>query len=381
MKISILGIGTELTTGQILNRNGQWISQQLQRLGVPTAMHLVVPDEEALILESMGFCANHADVVFITGGLGPTSDDFTRDVVSKWTSRPLVWDEASWQHLSERLTSRGYHVRDIQRQQCYFPEGSRILKNRLGTANAFHLSFQGKDIYVLPGPPGEIAAVWEDHIDAEMKRKAQNVDALITRSWDTIGYGESDIADRVESVLLGCPLEKGYRVHLPFVEFKVTYLKSQSPEAEKWISKIDQCLAPMTVLRDNEESAQKLAESLSGFEHILICDEIPGSFLINRLFPFSKKLLKDKKFNFITHPPAKVNPKTLFLHLREDSPKSAWATLKYQGQSRSQQFTSPYRSLLLKEREQQFYAEMALIFWMKEAQLKQPVVKPQFVQR
>ncbi len=370
MKISVLGIGTELTTGQILNRNGQWISTQLWILGVATAAQLVVPDDRDLILSALEYCSQHSDIVFVTGGLGPTSDDFTREVIAQWTGTKLVWDEASWTHLSDRLSSRGYAVRDIQKQQCYFPEGSLVLKNRLGTANAFSLTYQGKEIFVLPGPPGEIQAVWEDHLAPLFQKKTQSLDALLTRSWDTIGLGESEVADRIEKNLSDCPCEKGYRVHLPYVEFKITHLKSQSEEAKKWIAQIENTLMSSTVLRDGEDAAQKLSQSLRVFAKIVVCDEIPGSFLMQRLFPFCKTLLKERKLNFVTSLPAaaKLEPQTLLLHLKEDSPGMARVSLTVQGQKRSQFLKSPYKAQLLKEREQQYFAEMAMIFWMKETQ-------------
>jgi nicotinamide-nucleotide amidase len=368
MEISVLGIGTELTVGQILNRNGQWISQRMRNLGVSTSMQLVVPDEEKLILEALEFCLQHSDILFVTGGLGPTTDDFTRDIISRWSGRELEWDESSWEHISERLTSRGMAVKEIQRQQCYFPKGSQILKNRVGTANAFSMSYQGKEVFALPGPPKEIETIWQDHIDPLMKERTAGVDPLITKSWDTIGLGESDIADRAEAALKGCSFEKAYRVHLPYVEFKITYLKSQDQEARKWIQAVDDALGSLTVLRDGEDAARELSEILSRREQSLwVCDEIPGSFLIQRLFPFSKGLLREKKFNFIsTYPTSFRDSKSIFCYLREEGNGFARAEITVAGQTRSQIFQSPYRTLNMREREQQYFAEMALVFWMKE---------------
>jgi len=366
MKISALGIGTELTTGQILNRNGQWISQKFIELGVPTAMHLVVPDEENLILQSLQFCADHSDLIFVTGGLGPTSDDLTRELISKWCGYKLIWDETSWKHIQDRLLARGMAVKEIQKQQCYFPAGSEILTNAVGTANGFAIAYQGKEIFVLPGPPRELEAIWNEHLAPRMLEKTKNLDPLIIRSWDTIGLGESDVADRVEEALKGCPFEKGYRVHVPYVEVKLTYPKSKSSEGQKWIEKIEQAISSLTALRDGEEASEKLSELLNSYEHILICDEIPGSFLMTRLFPKCKKLLALKKLDFQTTPPKNPEFKTLFLHLKDEGNGFGRAELKWKGQAKSQIFQSPFQSSLLKEREQQIYAEMAMLFWMKE---------------
>ena len=144
MKASVLAIGTELTNGQILNKNAATISQKLKTFGLQTELHLTVPDNHKLMLESMRYLEAQSDLIFITGGLGPTSDDFTRDVVSTWVGKPLQFDENSWNQIVQRLTVRGLQVREIQRQQCFFPEGSEILQNKEGTANAFRL-FQKAD--------------------------------------------------------------------------------------------------------------------------------------------------------------------------------------------------------------------------------------------
>lgn len=368
MKISVLGIGTELTTGQILNQNGTWISQRFKALGIPTSLHLVVPDEIGPILKALHFCAENSDLLFVTGGLGPTSDDMTRSLISQWTGRKLLWDEASWKHIEARLSSRGIPVNESQKQQCYFPEGSKVLFNHKGTANAFHMAHLGKEIFVLPGPPLEVESIWNDHLAQSMKEKAKAHDALIIRSWETIGMGESQVADLTEAALKGCPFEKGYRVHAPYVEVKLTYPQSRSLEAEKWVQKINDSLAGVIVLRDEEQVAEKLAHKLEAYEKILICDEIPGSFLLQKLFPFLKNLLMQKKFHFQTTLPSRLDPNTLYLHLREDGVNRGCAELHRKGQSQSQVFLSPYQSVELKEREKQFYSEMAQIFWLKELQ-------------
>lgn len=368
MKISVLGVGTELTNGQILNRNGQWISERMMALGVPTAMHLVVPDDKPLIQQALQTCWQSSDLIFVTGGLGPTSDDFTREVVAQWLDKKLVWHEASWTHIEERLIPRGIQVKDIQRQQCYFPEGTQVLKNRMGTANAFQIEHHGKTVFVLPGPPNEIEAIWQDHLQSWLETKTSYVDALITHSWDTMGLGESDVADRVEAAVIGSGFEMGYRVHMPFVEVKLSHRRSQAAEAQKWIQAVNEAIGPLTVLHNGEDAAEKVARYFENFDHVWICDEIPGSFLLHRLFPFCKKLLKGKKLHFSSAvaDSEDLEGSVLRLHLREDSFSSGRAWMEIKGQMRSQYFMSPYKSALLREREQQYYAEMALIFWMKE---------------
>jgi molybdenum cofactor synthesis domain-containing protein len=154
MKASILAIGTELTTGQIVNQNAANLSTKLKALGVIVTTHLTVPDDRQIILKSLKFLetasdteenSNH-DIIFVTGGLGPTSDDFTRDLIAEWSGLPMKFDETSWIHIQERLKSRGFVVHERQKQQCYFPEKSEILFNSEGTANGFKLFVNKKTI-------------------------------------------------------------------------------------------------------------------------------------------------------------------------------------------------------------------------------------------
>jgi hypothetical protein len=131
---------------------------------------------------------------------------------------------------------------------------------------------------------------------------------------------------------------------------------------------VERAIGPITVLRDGEDAAEKLSRLLENFDHVWIRDETEGSFLLQRLFPFCKKLLKNKKLHFSSEifDDGELQGQVLRLHLKQDSAASGRAWMQCRGQARAQYFMSPYKSALLKEREHQYYAEMALIFWMKE---------------
>lgn len=239
MKAAIIGIGTEITAGQILNSNGQWISKKMTQLGVEVSAHIAIPDDRNLILDTFNFCKDKCNILFITGGLGPTTDDFTRDMVAEWANRKMFYDQASYDKIEARLKARGIEMRASQKQQCYYPEGSKILVNNNGSANAFYLEVNNLKIFVLPGPPREIDGLWNDHIGAMMIDFTKNLDRLITKSWKCVGYGESEVAHRVETALQGCTLTKGYRFHPPYVEVKLSYYESQTEDAKKWIAKVE----------------------------------------------------------------------------------------------------------------------------------------------
>lgn len=370
-KATILGVGTELTTGQVLNRNGSWISEKLIPYGIETKAHLVVPDDRELIFNTLNYCAQTSDIIFITGGLGPTSDDFTREVVANWSNKELVFDEASWGHIQVRLTSRGFTVKDIQRQQAYFPEGARVLVNSEGTANGFQMTAQTKYgekmLFVLPGPPREIESIWNTAIVKWLFVNTQLIDKKLTRSWDTLGLGESDIAVMVEKCFENkwpdLKYDLGYRVHLPYVEVKFAYYKSQENLAKPIIDKIEAALKDITVLRNMEDIAHHMI-SLTKNTDFAFYDFVSDGFLHHRLTTPLKtqknwmwkqsKIPMDSDFfineeNFMALLPVDEDfEKAIVLgHLLETS--------------FSIELEAPMKSPLMKERRKQYFAEMALI--------------------
>lgn len=366
MKASILAVGTELTTGQILNRNAATLSEKLNRHGVQILAHVTVPDHRTLILDQLKALEEISDLIFITGGLGPTSDDFTRDVVADWLQQPLKFDEGSWQHIQQRLSSRGYPVREIQKQQCYYPENATVLENKEGTANAFRCQKSDKEIFVLPGPPREIESVWNDHIETWLKAATTNLNRRKTKSWDTMGKGESDVATLVEEVLAQFPkskqLEVGYRVHLPYVEVKISYDENQSGVFQETFFQVNEKLKAITITRDFEDIAETLAQKIVKTD-FTIYDFVSKGYLHTRLSPFLKKI---PQWSFKQSEPKDI---TLDFFENEDD---FLALLPYEEftcfvigahQSRRMQkiIEAPMKSPLMQERRQQYFSEMALV--------------------
>ena len=363
MKASVLGIGTELTDGQIVNKNAAWISAQLKNKGFITNLHLVVPDQREGILEALQYCAKNSDWIFVTGGLGPTSDDFTRDVVAEWAELPLEFHEPSWEHVQQRLSGRGFAVREIQKQQCYFPKGAEVLNNTQGTANGFRFKFASKEIFVLPGPPREIEAIWQTGIAAWVAEQSKNHDPFVTLMWDTLGKGESDIALLAEEALHGVEIEKGYRVHLPYVEVKVSYFKSQEKSLQPSIDKLEKALASLTISRNGADVAEDLVKALKQKSSFHLQDEVSGGFLMGRLHPFTKEL-HQTKWSFANFAEDRaVSP--LSLNLTKIDELSARAQISVHGETREEILTAPFTTTNMAERRLQYFSERALIFWLK----------------
>lgn len=283
MKASVLAVGSELTSGQIINGNAAWISRRLADMGLQTEIHLTVPDERALILEALSMVEKKSDFIFVCGGLGPTSDDFTRELITDWAQQPLVFHQPSWEKIQQRLTARGLPIGEFQKQQCYFPQSSQVLENSAGTANAFYLKKHSKHLWALPGPPNEIAAIWTDHIHSQMQNLTKDLNRFVTVSWDALDLGEAIAPSLVEPAALGSGAEIGYRVHLPYLEIKFSYYQSDQAKMQPYIEKIETALKPFTVSRNGEDIIDRLKALLSTDRHLFIRDQVTEGLLLNRI--------------------------------------------------------------------------------------------------
>lgn len=370
-KATILGVGTELTTGQITNKNASWISDKLIPFGLETSLQLTVPDDRALILKSLDYCSENSDYIFVTGGLGPTSDDFTRDIISEWSQKKMHFDEKSWQSLQARMSSRNFVVKDIQRQQCYFPEGAVILNNSQGTANGFQIKvetlFGTKDVFILPGPPAEIEAIWNESIAKWLFVETQLLDKKLTKAWDTLGIGESEVAALVEPCLEGrwpdLKFDLGYRVHLPYVEVKFSYYKSQENLTKSIVDKIDKALEKNTVLK-NFADISHIFSQLTSRTEFGFYDFVSGGHLHRRLSADLKKY-KNWVWKESTHALDTdffTNEENfLALFPQDENLEKAVLMANFSRRSLTLELHAPFKTPLMLERRKQYFAEMALI--------------------
>lgn len=267
-----LAVGTEVTDGQIIDRNSAWISQRLARVGVKVVEHRAVADDRVDIARALRELSTRVDLLFVTGGLGPTTDDFTRDILAECFARPLEYNEESWQQILAKFKARGTPVSSTQRQQCYFPRGARILENPAGTANGFCFDVEPKGVrvYALPGPPSEVAAVWEKNLVDESESWVPSVRRDVLHIYRCLGKGEGELSDLTEAALKGSGLRIGYRAHVPYVEIKLWMTAEEKEKASNFLEALEKAIGPWLVGRDDEDLAQTwmtqvLAHEAQGF--------------------------------------------------------------------------------------------------------------------
>jgi len=286
-KAIILAVGTELTTGQIVNQNASWLSDQLTALGIEVVLHETVADDRPRIHQSLDRCTEMAEWIFVTGGLGPTTDDFTREVVSHWANLPLEFHEPSWDSIVVRLNSFGVPIAESNRRQCYFPRGAQILANPEGTAAGFNFSIsqngRNSEIWVLPGPPQEVAAIWNRGIEPHLRKLAPQFKPSLLLTWQCMGKSEAELGEITEKALSGSGLVTGYRAHRPIVEIKVWCAPDELESKKPWINELQRVLTPWLITINGEDLAKRLLKLLEGYDSVDLIDQATAGVLAHRL--------------------------------------------------------------------------------------------------
>ena len=198
MRCEIIGVGTELLLGQIVNSNAAWIGQRLAMVGWDCLRHTVVGDNEDRIATAIRETLERADAVILTGGLGPTQDDVTREAIAAVAGVPLVRHPELEQWLRERFAHIGRgRMAEMNLRQADVPEGGRVIDNTVGSAPGLIVEVKGKPIYAVPGVPREMQEMLERVVLPDLAARAGEGRAIVSRTLRTAGIGESLLAERL----------------------------------------------------------------------------------------------------------------------------------------------------------------------------------------
>lgn len=199
MRSAVVAVGDELLLGDVVNSNAAFLGARLAAVGAPVVHSSAVPDDVDAIVRAVRRAMEDADVVLLTGGLGPTVDDLTRDAVGAVAGVPVERVPQLEQQLRAKFAAFGRTVGDQVYRQADVPRGAQVLDNPVGSAPGLRLQVGGRLLIALPGPPHELAAVLSDDVLADLARRSGSV--LVTRTLRCAGIGESDVAARVQAVL------------------------------------------------------------------------------------------------------------------------------------------------------------------------------------
>ena len=197
MKAEILCVGTELLLGDIVNTNAAFIARELAAAGVPTYHQAVVGDNDARLRECLAESFSRADTVILTGGLGPTYDDMTKETVAEYFRRKMVLDEPSLRWIEAFFKRRGAEMTPNNRKQAMMPEGAAIFHNENGTAPGLAVSDGERTAILLPGPPREMEPMFREQVMPYLAAKTGQT--IRSRTIHIFGVGESAVEDRFRS--------------------------------------------------------------------------------------------------------------------------------------------------------------------------------------
>ena len=196
MKTAILTVGTEILFGQIVNTNAAFLSQELQNMGYDVMYHYSVGDNPGRLKELINFAFHDCDLILTTGGLGPTQDDLTKEVIAEAMGDVIVENEECMKALLDNYKKAGRTMTPNNLKQGYMPSRARVLPNDAGTAPGFALEKDGKLIISMPGPPREMKRMFELQVKPILESMQDSV--IFYRIIRTFGLGESSM----ETVLL-----------------------------------------------------------------------------------------------------------------------------------------------------------------------------------
>jgi nicotinamide-nucleotide amidase len=198
VRCEIVGVGTELLLGQIVNTNAAWIGQRLADVGWDCLRHTTVGDNQARIAEVVRGALARADAVIVTGGLGPTQDDITREALAEVAGVPLVRRPELEAWLRERFAQMGIaRMAEMNLRQADVPEGARSIDNPRGSAPGLIVEVGGKPVYAVPGVPREMEGMLERVVLPDLAARAGEGRAIVSRVLRTAGVGESRLAERL----------------------------------------------------------------------------------------------------------------------------------------------------------------------------------------
>ena len=201
MKVAIIAVGTELLFGQTVNTNAVYLSRELNLMGFDVMYHHTVGDNPARLVEMLDVAYKDCDMVITTGGLGPTQDDLTKEMLNDYFGDELVLHEPSMESMKERFEKLGRKMTDNNIKQAYMPSRSHVFKNDQGTAPGCALEKDGKYAICLPGPPREMTAMFESYVRPYLDGKTDG--SMCYRLIRTFGIGESDLETRLMDIIDG----------------------------------------------------------------------------------------------------------------------------------------------------------------------------------
>ena len=304
MEIELINTGSELLLGRVLNTHQQWLCRRLADLGHVVARQIAVPDTATDIQQAVREALARADLVIVTGGLGPTSDDITRDLIAQLLGKKLRLNEAVFTHIKNYFAARQRPMPANNDVQAMVPEGAMILPNPNGTAPGLAIQilatpkFQIENtkskirnpqwLVMLPGPPRELRPMFDDAVVPLLRREFPLAAPFVCRTLRTGGVGESAVQEKIQpplAALVADGLEVGYCARVGQVDVRLT---ACGADAEKIVRAgevvVQQIFGANIYGFDDEEIEQVVVRLLTEKKKTLaLAESCTGGGIANRV--------------------------------------------------------------------------------------------------
>ncbi len=268
MKAEIITIGDEILIGQIIDSNSAWIAQQLHPEGIEIKQITSVSDDRDHIVSALNEAKERADIILITGGLGPTRDDITKKTLTAYFDTELVVNQEALDHVTAIFEKRNMPLLDINLQQAELPAKCIPLQNSIGTAPGMYFVEQGKVFVSMPGVPYEMKKMMTDQVIPRLK-KAFDLPVILHKTYLTSGIGESYLSKKIE------PLEDRLPAHI-----KLAYLPNFSTVRLRFSAKGRDKAKLEEDLQSIDEELKSLIPEYLAAETDLRLQEIIGELLV-----------------------------------------------------------------------------------------------------
>jgi nicotinamide-nucleotide amidase len=306
----LLTIGDEILYGQIVDTNAQWMSVELDKVGIKVIRKTTVGDQEDEILTAFAEAEKRADIILITGGLGPTSDDLTKPLLAKYFKCKLEIHEEALQEITAFFKSRGREMIEPNRQQAALPVCCTKITNPIGTAPGMWFEKDGKVFMSMPGVPHEMKKMMTERVIPKLKEKfhTPNIYHKVIR---TIGIGESFLAEKIASWEKALPshIKLAYLPSLGEVKLRLTGFSDSSSHLESEINELIEKLKPLAgdyiygygdepievaigkMLRDRKLTLS-MAESCTGGYLSHLITSVPGcsDYFLGSMVPYAYEI-------------------------------------------------------------------------------------------
>ncbi len=291
MEAEVISVGDELTSGQRLDTNSQWLSQRLGELGVRTIRHTTVSDSLDINVEAFRQAARRSRIVIITGGLGPTLDDLTREAMALAFERPLVLHPPSLDHIERLFARRQRPMPERNKVQAMLPSGAEAIPNPHGSAPGVDLQItrdaERSRLFALPGVPAEMKQMWFESVAPRIEQELGNtLGPLRFHSIKVFGIGESDVEVKLPTLIARSRIPTvGITVHSATITLRIAGRSHTDAEFQQLIAptvaEIESALGDLIFGSGDDELQQAVVRELSARNLSLATLEIGASSLVD----------------------------------------------------------------------------------------------------